>query len=226
MTTNGQSAYILLISIHGLIRGTNLELGRDADTGGQTKYVVELARALGEQPEVGRVDLLTRRVVDPSVSEDYAEPFEQLSDNAQIVRIDCGEEGYIAKEQLWDSLDNFADSAMEYIRAQPELPSIIHGHYADAGYVGTRLSLLLGIPLVFTGHSLGRSKRRQLLAAGFSRETLEDRYNITTRIEAEETTLGVAECVISSTRQEVEEQYAAYDHYQPERMHVVPPAPI
>lgn len=223
MTTNGQSAYILLISIHGLIRGTNLELGRDADTGGQTKYVVELARALGEQPEVGRVDLLTRRVVDPSVSEDYAEPFEQLSDNAQIVRIDCGEEGYIAKEQLWDSLDNFADSAMEYIRAQPELPSIIHGHYADAGYVGTRLSLLLGIPLVFTGHSLGRSKRRQLLAAGFSRETLEDRYNITTRIEAEETTLGVAECVISSTRQEVEEQYAAYDHYQPERMHVVPP---
>ena len=33
--------YILLISIHGLIRGSNLELGRDADTGGQTKYVVE-----------------------------------------------------------------------------------------------------------------------------------------------------------------------------------------
>ena len=31
---------ILLISIHGLIRGQDLELGRDADTGGQTKYVV------------------------------------------------------------------------------------------------------------------------------------------------------------------------------------------
>jgi len=33
--------FILLISIHGLIRGENLELGRDADTGGQTKYVLE-----------------------------------------------------------------------------------------------------------------------------------------------------------------------------------------
>lgn len=40
--------YLLLISVHGLLRGHNLELGRDADTGGQTKYVVELARALGK----------------------------------------------------------------------------------------------------------------------------------------------------------------------------------
>ena len=32
--------YILLLSIHGLIRGIEIELGRDADTGGQVKYVV------------------------------------------------------------------------------------------------------------------------------------------------------------------------------------------
>ncbi len=49
---------ILLISIHGLIRGQDLELGRDADTGGQTKYVVELLRALGERPEVGQAELV------------------------------------------------------------------------------------------------------------------------------------------------------------------------
>lgn len=223
MESFDKKIYIVMISIHGLIRGHDLELGRDADTGGQTKYVVELARALGEHADVERVDLLTRRVVDPSVSDDYGRHFEKLSDNVQIVRIDCGEEGYIAKEQLWPSLDNFADSALEYIKLQPGLPSILHSHYADAGYVGTRLSHLLGIPLVHTGHSLGRSKRRQLLAAGFSRESLEDRYNITTRIEAEETTLGVAACVITSTRQEIHEQYAAYDHYQPARMRVVPP---
>jgi sucrose-phosphate synthase len=223
MTATNKKVYIILVSIHGLIRGHNLELGRDADTGGQTKYVVELARALGQHPEVGRVDLLTRRIVDPSISDDYSQRYEQLSDNTQIVRIDCGEETYIPKEQLWDCLDNFADSVLEYIKEQPELPSIIHSHYADAGYVGTRLTHLLGIPLVFTGHSLGRSKRRQLLAAGFRSDILEARYNITTRIEAEETTLGVAERVIASTKQEILEQYAIYDHYQPERMHVVPP---
>ncbi len=223
MKTYDKKIYIVLISIHGLIRGRELELGRDADTGGQTKYVVELARSLGEHADVERVDLLTRCVVDPSVSSDYSQEYEELSDNVRIVRIECGEEAYIPKEQLWDCLDNFADSALEYIKLQPDLPSIIHSHYADAGYVGTRLSHLLGIPLVHTGHSLGRSKRRQLLAAGFSRESLEDRYNITTRIEAEERTLGVAECVITSTKQEIHEQYAAYDHYQPERMRVIPP---
>jgi sucrose-phosphate synthase len=46
---------ILLISVHGLIRGHDLELGRDADTGGQTLYVAELARSLAELPEVARV---------------------------------------------------------------------------------------------------------------------------------------------------------------------------
>ena len=68
--------YIVLISVHGLIRGDDLELGRDADTGGQTKYVVELARALSEQPGVEKVVLLTRRVIDCQVSPDYAEPLE------------------------------------------------------------------------------------------------------------------------------------------------------
>jgi sucrose-phosphate synthase len=223
MKTRDKKIYIVLLSVHGLIRGHELELGRDADTGGQTKYVVELARALGEHADVKQVDLVTRRVVDQAVSDDYGQPYEKLSDKVRIVRIDCGQEAYIPKEQLWDCLDNFADSTLEFLRLQPELPSVLHSHYADAGYVGTRLSHLLGIPLVHTGHSLGRSKRRQLLAAGYSRETLEARYNITTRIEAEETTLGVAERVITSTRQEIHEQYAAYDHYQPERMRVVPP---
>ena len=39
--------YIVLVSVHGLVRGHDLELGRDADTGGQTKYVIELLRELG-----------------------------------------------------------------------------------------------------------------------------------------------------------------------------------
>ena len=59
--------YIVLISVHGLIRGEELELGRDADTGGQTKYVVELARALGERADVEKVVLLTRRIIDDQV---------------------------------------------------------------------------------------------------------------------------------------------------------------
>lgn len=35
MSPDKPNLYILLISIHGLIRGEDLELGRDADTGGR-----------------------------------------------------------------------------------------------------------------------------------------------------------------------------------------------
>jgi sucrose-phosphate synthase len=212
-----------LISVHGLIRGHNLELGRDADTGGQTKYIVELARALGAHPEIEKVILLTRRVIDSQVSSDYAEPFEALSEKAGIVRIECGEQKYLRKEMLWDSLENFSDNTLAYLKSQGRMPDVIHSHYADAGYVGSRLSHQLGIPLVHTGHSLGRNKRQQLLASGIKRSEIEATYHISRRIEAEETTLGVAERVITSTQQEIEQQYGLYDFYQPERMRVVPP---
>lgn len=219
----GKPLYIVLVSVHGLIRGHDLELGRDADTGGQTKYVVELARALGEREDVEKVALLTRRVIDEQVSPDYAVPIEPLSDKASIVRIDCGEHKYLRKEMLWDTLDSFADNAITYLKDFARMPDLIHGHYADAGYVGSRLSHQLGIPLVFTGHSLGRNKRKQLLASGVNRAEIESMYAISHRIEAEETTLGVAGRVITSTQQEIEQQYGLYDFYQPERMRVIPP---
>lgn len=214
---------ILLISVHGLIRGRDLELGRDADTGGQTLYVVELARSLAELDEVARVILLTRRVVDPLVASDYAEPIELLSPKAAIVRIEAGPEGYLRKEELWDHLDSFADNALAFLRADGMCPDIVHSHYADAGYVGTRLANQLGVPLAHTGHSLGRVKRRRLIASGLKRDLIESRYNMARRIEAEELTLGAAALVIASTANEIEEQYGLYDHYQPEQMRVIPP---
>lgn len=215
--------YFLLISVHGLIRGHDLELGRDADTGGQCKYVVEVLRALAGRSDVRRADLLTRRVVDPDVSADYARPVEPLSDKARIVRIDAGPEVYIRKEELWGHLDTFADNTLNYLRASGRIPDIIHSHYADAGYVGSRLSSQLGVPLVHTGHSLGRVKRARLLASGVKRDAIEERYNMARRIEAEEDTLAAAELVIASTHNEIEEQYGLYDHYQPRQMVVIPP---
>ena len=175
MTGKPDPLYLLLISVHGLIRAHDLELGRDADTGGQTKYVVDLARALGLQKNVARVDLVTRQVIDPEVSSDYAEAIEPLNEHARIVRISAGPEGYIRKEELWDSLDIFTDNLLHWLNQQQRMPDIIHGHYADAGYVGMRLSHQTGIPFVFTGHSLGRDKRTRLLATGLDSDLLEQR---------------------------------------------------
>jgi len=215
--------YVLLLSIHGLIRGRDLELGRDADTGGQILYVLDLARALVERDDVDQVDLVTRRVVDPRVSDDYAEPVEALAPKARIVRIDAGPEEYLPKESLWDHLHSFGDNLVHWLNEQGRMPDLVHSHYADAAYVGVRLSSLLGVPLVHTGHSLGRDKRQRLLAAGLDLEEIDERYNMNRRVDAEEAVLANADLVITSTHQEIENQYALYDYYQPDRMAVIPP---
>src|SRR6056297_1118263 len=212
MTQKEEGLYIVLLSIHGLIRWKNLELGRDADTGGQTLYVVELAQALAKQPGIRKVDLITQRVVDKNVSPDYAQPIEKYANNLRIVRIDAGPEEYLAKEELWDHLDSFSDNLDAFFHANNAFPDIIHSHYADAGYVGSHLASRLGIPLVHTGHSLSRVKRNRLLASGLKAEEIETRFKMSRRIEAEELTLATAERVITSTLQEISEQYELYDH--------------
>ena len=215
--------YILMLSIHGLVRGDNLELGRDADIAGQIKYVVELAKKLSQDRRVRRVDLLTRRIIDSKVDAVYSREEEQIEKNAYIIRIACGPRRYLRKEVLWPYLDSFSDQAVQYIRKSGHVPDLIHGHYADAGYVGGQISRLLGVPFLFTGHSLGRVKLLRLQENGMKKADIEERYNITRRIDAEEFALDSAFRVIASTRQEVEEQYQLYEHYDPKRMLVIPP---
>ncbi|MCW8848668.1 MAG: HAD-IIB family hydrolase, partial [Melioribacteraceae bacterium] len=215
--------YIVLISVHGLIRGSDLELGRDADTGGQTKYVVDLAKALANNDNVSQVDLITRKVIDKNISKDYSKEIEILSDKARIIRIKAGPDEYIPKEQLWDHLDSFMDNLTTWFNGQSRMPDIVHSHYADAGYVGVRLANLLGVPLIHTGHSLGRDKRKRLLARGLSREEIEKTYNIERRIDAEEEILANADMVVTSTNNEIEEQYGLYNYYDPSCMSVIPP---
>ncbi|MFW5730616.1 MAG: HAD-IIB family hydrolase [Desulfonatronovibrionaceae bacterium] len=215
--------YLVHLSIHGLVRGYDMELGRDADTGGQVKYVVELARALDRLPEVDRIDLITRSVLDSKVDPVYGKTIEKIGEKANIIRIPFGPRRYLRKEVLWPYLDELTDRILKYLRRIRMVPDIIHGHYADAGAAGAKLAHNLGVPLVFTGHSLGMVKREKLLAQGKSMDSIENTYKISTRIEAEEMSLGNASLVITSTSQERDEQYRQYDNYHPERMRVIPP---
>lgn len=97
---------------------------------------------------------------------------------------------------------------------EPVWPVVIHGHYADAGDSAALLSGALNVPMVFTGHSLGRDKLDQLLRQGRqSREEINSMYKIMRRIEAEELALDSSEIIITSTKQEVEEQWNLYDGF-------------
>lgn len=215
---------VALLSLHGLIRVQEPELGRDADTGGQIRYVLELATELAQHPQVSDVELITRQVIDARVDDSYARLEEEIAPNARLVRIPFGPKRYLRKESLWPYLEMFIDQTLVHFKRHG-LPDVIHGHYADAGMAGAQLARLLHIPYVFTGHSLGRVKKQRLLAGDEDRELdkLERKYRFRTRIEAEETALETAAMVVTSTNQEVEQQYALYHHYQPDRMEVIPP---
>ncbi|MFM7675687.1 MAG: HAD family hydrolase [Synechococcus sp.] len=215
--------YVLHLHLHGLFRGHDLELGRDPDTGGQTTYVLELARAMAARPEVDRVEVATRLIRDRRVSDDYARPVEVIGPDAVIRRFPFGPARYLRKELLWPHLDELADALAEALLAQPRLPDWIHAHYADAGYVGALLRRRLGIPLVFTGHSLGREKRRRLLLAGLEPRQIEQQYAMARRIDAEELALAHSCLVMTSTRQEKEHQYARYGRFRSEQARVIPP---
>jgi len=214
---------IALLSLHGLIRGGDLELGRDEDTGGQIRYVLELARALSDRPDIQRVDLITRQVIDDRVSDDYAQLEEQIAEKAFIVRIPFGPRRYLSKTKLWPYMEMFVDQCLNHFQRTRSVPDVIHGHYADAGYGGAQLARLLAVPFVFTGHSLGRVKKERLVKSGMDPEKIESRYNISTRIEAEEFALETCSLICTSTHQEVKEQYELYEQYTPERMEVIPP---
>lgn len=215
--------YLLHVSVHGRFRSVAPEIGIDADTGGQTKYVLELLRRLGKVRDIHRVELLTRKICDVNLSADYAKDVEMVADRSRIVRLPCGPEGYLPKEQLWPYLQEFIDNALRYIRDQGEVPDAIHGHYADGGLVATRIAKILGIPVFYTAHSLGRFKRERVLSEGMSPRASEQKFHFRERIEAEEETLENAELVIASTSNEVETQYARYDHYNKDAMRILPP---
>jgi sucrose-phosphate synthase len=221
--TNEKGLYIQMFSIHGMVRAENMELGHDADTGGQIKYVVELCNILSASDQIRKIDLFTRLIQDKSCSEDYAQPIEQVNDRFRIVRIQCGGKKYIRKELLWPHLDEFVDKTIKFIRLEKDIPDMVHGHYPDAGYVAMELASFFGVPLVYTGHSLGRSKRARLLEDGLDINEMNRKLKIDHRIEMEETVLKSADKVITSTRQEIEAQYGLYRNRTLPAYTVLPP---
>eukprot|EP00252_Welwitschia_mirabilis_P004258 TRINITY_DN1454_c0_g1_i1.p1 TRINITY_DN1454_c0_g1~~TRINITY_DN1454_c0_g1_i1.p1 ORF type:complete len:881 (-),score=191.96 TRINITY_DN1454_c0_g1_i1:214-2856(-) len=192
-------------------------------------------------PGVYRVDLFTRQISSADVDWSYGEPTEMLSSGsydvdgqgggessgAYIVRIPCGpRDQYLRKELLWPYIQEFVDGALAHIlnmsrvlgdqvgKGEPVWPYVIHGHYADAGDSAALLSGALNVPMVLTGHSLGRNKLEQLLKQGrMSKADINATYKIMRRIEAEELSLDAAELVITSTKQEIEEQWGLYDGF-------------
>jgi len=110
-----------MLSVHGLMRGHDLELGRDADTGGQTLYVINWQnRSDGIARRAGRcADASGRRL---GRIPDYAVPCEPLGERASL----CGWRAVhdaICARKASGILDQLVDRTLIYLRQQPRLPT-------------------------------------------------------------------------------------------------------
>ncbi|MEO8412952.1 MAG: HAD family hydrolase [Ginsengibacter sp.] len=215
--------YIQLFSPHGLIRFKDPEIGRDKDTGGQVKYVLEFLENLAQHPKVRKVDLFTRRIVDKRVSSSYEKEIDTVSDKARIIRVTCGGNSYRQKEALWDHLDEFIDKTIRFIEKEDDFPDVVHGHYADGNYIAGQVSEVFGIPFIATGHSLGRNKKKILLQQGLSPEKINEKFNMDQRIAVEENFLQTADVIIVSTQHEIDTQYDLYQNNKTGRFEVIAP---
>jgi sucrose-phosphate synthase len=206
--------FVLHIALQGCLRGSNVAYGITADTGGHIRYLLDLASASAEDPEIGRIVLATRRFRG-AFGPDYAVPHERVGGKVEIVRLASASPDYLAKEDLHGQVESFADSLTAWIDAQDRKPDLVHAHYADAASVACIVRERRGIPFVFTAHSLGRVKAEAMgTSAGPS---------LRQRIDAEEAALRCASLVIASSRDEAEVQYAGYGAYDPGRVRILPP---
>ncbi len=216
------SIRIILINIHGLVKGSGLEIGRDADNGGQTKYVFEFAEYLSKCSQVKHVHIFTRLIDDKACSKEYAVPLESLNPKLDIRRIPFGGKKYRLKEQLWDYLDDFVNEAIKHINKHDIFPDWIHSHYGDAGYTAVELARILNVPFAHTGHSLGIHKKNKMLGIGMSEEQAENKFKFKQRIAAEEAALGMAEFIVTSTQQEIA-SYQVYENFSAAEFNSIPP---
>lgn len=201
------------------------------DFGGQLVYVKEIALAMEALGH--RVDIITRQIID----EEWPEFSDRLDrypghEAVRIVRIPCGPDRFLAKEQLWPHLGpEWVPGLIDFYHDEGQMPDIVTTHYGDGGLAGAIFRQKTEIPYTFTGHSLGAQKLEKLGASRDNLAGLDARFLFRRRILAERVAMNHAARIITSTRQEQMEQYShpayrgAVDVTEPAgvRFAVIPP---
>jgi sucrose-phosphate synthase len=218
--------HVAFVNPQGNFDPDNSYLASHPDFGGQLVYVREVARTLETMGHT--VDILTRRIVDPDWPEFAADTDSYPGHpNLRILRIPCGPEGFLPKEELWPHLGEWTEGIARWYGGS--WPGLWTGHYADGGLCAAVLERESGVPFTFTGHSLGAWKLDLLLEGSEDLQSADARYNFGSRIPAERAALARAAAVVTNSAAERREQYdhPAYrdvvDPDRDDRFAVIPP---
>lgn len=206
---------IFHIALGGCFRAPPIEYGITEDTGGHIAYVMDAAHAQAELPQVRGVEIITRRFSDPALGSRYEQMHEDVGHGVRLTRIWSDDHRYLEKDALIPELPSFTQAVLEYFDTLGERkPDLIHAHFADAAEVAISIRDKLGIPFIYTAHSLAIDKRE---VTGQSSPSLE------ARIKREGRAIDQADAIIASSRDEAERQLMCYPSARQERIHRVMP---
>jgi mannosylfructose-phosphate synthase len=196
-------------SVHGYFDPEPI-LGR-TDTGGQVTYVLELSKYLAKINDI-KVDIYTRQF-------EGRETIAPVNDRVRVVRLPCGPDEFIRKEDIFPHWDEFVDNAETFFKENGLHYEVLHGHYWDAGYVCMKLAERLGQPYFYTAHSLGAWKREQM---GGDPQEMEKLFKFEERIHWENILFRAAAAHTVTTEDGKDTYKRLYDFKTP-HMDVIPP---
>jgi D-inositol-3-phosphate glycosyltransferase len=170
------------------------------DSGGMNVYVRELVSALAQAGV--EADVFVRRW-----DEDTPEIVE-VEPGFRVVHVEAGPVD-LAKEQLPDIVDTFADGVRDHLERLGDVDAL-HANYWLSGVAGHRLKHDLGLPLVSTFHTLARVKA----------ETGDPEPE--RRVRAEAQVIGCSDAILASCVAEAEQLVRLYGA-DPSRVEIVAP---
>ncbi|MEG5041820.1 MULTISPECIES: sucrose synthase [unclassified Microcoleus] len=235
---------IVLVSPHGWF-GQEGVLGRP-DTGGQVVYVLDQAKSLEKQLQEDihlagldslgvkpKVIILTR-LIPNSDGTRCNERLEKVhgTENAWILRVPFREfnpkltQNWISRFEIWPYLETYAiDSEKELLAEFQGKPDLIVGNYSDGNLVAFLLSRKLKVTQCNIAHALEKSK---YLFSNLYWQESEDKYHFSLQFTADIIAMNAANCIVSSTYQEIVGQPDSVGQYEsyhcftmPDLYHVV-----
>jgi D-inositol-3-phosphate glycosyltransferase len=170
------------------------------DSGGMNVYVRELVSALAQAGV--QADVFTRRWDTASPDVVDVEP------GFRVIHVEAGPPD-LAKEQLPDVVDAFADGVRDHLRNLGDVDAL-HANYWLSGVAGHRLKHELDLPLVSTFHTLARVKAE----TGDAEPAR--------RVHAEAEVIGCSDAILASCAAEADQLERLYGA-DPSRIELVAP---
>jgi D-inositol-3-phosphate glycosyltransferase len=128
------------------------------ETGGMNVYLREVSRELGRMGV--EVDVFTRSQ-NPSIARVV-----ELGERARVIHLRAGVEAPMARERVYDHLDEFIDGVEAWRITRGLDYDVIDAHYWLSGVVGLALRDEWAVPVLQRFHTLGRLKNRVAPLAG------------------------------------------------------------